>query len=405
MTKNMKENRMKVEVQGTSSAEPGDASCGELRIAGDPYDDDFTPDPKLLTYRPETDDQAIANTQLTEAGKSQDGAGSPSQNVPASVRKPSVRPRNNPAGQKASDVPDRPSAGRGRGKQPSSVVAPPAMVADQTSISTRESELVRREAFDPEAIVVDPEFKDLTPPQSEPERLLLEQSLLDDGCIDPLVLWGNIMVDGHNRFELCTHHDIPFSVTRLDFPDRNMVLLWIIRNQLGRRNLQPFQRAELALAAEKPIAKMAEQRMKAGKTGDLPPNLAEGGDTRDVLAKMAGVSHGSLDKVKFILKKADEKILTNLRKGETSIDREYKAVKRRIEGGTPKKRAGQQRFTFTQPPDKSPPDILAAFGKFILSVLEKLDLSQDEALGFLETLAMRCEPGSDADGAEAGQEG
>ena len=65
----------------------------------------------------------------------------------------------------------------------------------------------------PEVIVIDAEFKSLIPPLSSEERSQLEENLLKEGCRDPLVVWreNNILLDGHNRFEICTHHNIHFS--------------------------------------------------------------------------------------------------------------------------------------------------------------------------------------------------
>ena len=93
-----------------------------------------------------------------------------------------------------------------------------------------------------EVIVIDAEFKSLIPPLSLEERLQLEENLLREGCRDPLVVWreNNILLDGHNRYEICTHHDIPFCTERIELKDREAAKEWLIRNQLGRRNLNPF---------------------------------------------------------------------------------------------------------------------------------------------------------------------
>ena len=241
--------------------------------------------------------------------------------------------------------------------------------------------------FDPDAIVVDDEFRNLAPPQTESERALLEESLLAEGCRDPFVLWKDRLADGNNRYEICMQYSIPFSIIRLDFPDRDAVRHWIIRNQFARRNLNSFQRAEMVLAVEEAVAKEAELRMKAGKAADPPPDLAERGDTRDVLAEMAGISHGTLDKVRLLVRVGNEKVLKRLRNGETSIDREYKAIKRRLDGGESKPKG--LRFTFASAPDAAKSDSLSAFGDFILGVLEKLDVGPEDAQAFLDSLGSR----------------
>lgn len=84
---------------------------------------------------------------------------------------------------------------------------------------------------------VDPEFKNLIRPLFKQEYLQLEQNLLVDGCRDPLTTWHGVIIDGHNRYELCRKHKIPFSVEEMEFECKEAVIAWICANQLGRRNL------------------------------------------------------------------------------------------------------------------------------------------------------------------------
>jgi hypothetical protein len=92
-------------------------------------------------------------------------------------------------------------------------------------------------------IKVDPEIKSLVPPLKPEEQTKLLESIKMEGCRDPLVVWAehNILLDGHNRFSICQELCIPFRVTMLSFPDKDHAMLWILRNQLGRRNLDPVQ--------------------------------------------------------------------------------------------------------------------------------------------------------------------
>ena len=98
----------------------------------------------------------------------------------------------------------------------------------------------RPELLEP-AIKIDPEFKSLIPPLGAEERSQLLANLLASGCRDPLVVWKghNILLDGHNRYEICTSEGIEFKTVALELPDRNAAHDWIISNQLGRRNLTP----------------------------------------------------------------------------------------------------------------------------------------------------------------------
>jgi hypothetical protein len=88
---------------------------------------------------------------------------------------------------------------------------------------------------------IDPEFKSLIPSLSLEERSQLETNLLKEGCRDPLVVWQghNILLDGHNRYEICTCLGIEFKTVEIELTDREAAHDWLIDNQLGRRNLTP----------------------------------------------------------------------------------------------------------------------------------------------------------------------
>ena len=86
---------------------------------------------------------------------------------------------------------------------------------------------------------VDPEFRRLLPELSEIELEHLEANIIQDGCRDPIVIWNNIIVDGHHRYEICKRHRIDFKTETLQCQCREEVLRWICLNQVGRRNVSP----------------------------------------------------------------------------------------------------------------------------------------------------------------------
>ena len=175
-------------------------------------------------------------------------------------------------------------------------------------------------------LTVDPEFRDLIPPLNEEELKLLEESLVADGCESPLIVWNGVIVDGHNRYAICRKHEIPFSIQEKDFSSRDEAMLWMLRNQLGRRNLNNYQRVELVLKFEPLVKNAAEQRMMAGKAANPVPTLAQGqtkGKTRDHLSEAAGVSHGTFAKAKKLVQSADEETKRELRAGKVTVNRAY----------------------------------------------------------------------------------
>lgn len=165
-------------------------------------------------------------------------------------------------------------------------------------------------------IVIDPEFRDLIPPLQADERAQLQDNILADGCRDPLVLWGDILLDGHNRYEICREHGIEFEKVQLNtIKSRDDAVMWIIKHQLGRRNITDFVRVELALRA-KPII---ESRAKANQEGGVPLKSAEGLETRKVIAKSAGVGKDTVRNVEKIKAGASREVLDRVRSGEVSI--------------------------------------------------------------------------------------
>ena len=90
-------------------------------------------------------------------------------------------------------------------------------------------------------LIVDEEFRFLLPALDDDTFARLEESLLQNGCRDALVLWNGIIIDGYNRYTICVKHDIPFNTIDMVFDSREDVLIWIITNQVSRRNLTPIQ--------------------------------------------------------------------------------------------------------------------------------------------------------------------
>lgn len=96
----------------------------------------------------------------------------------------------------------------------------------------------------PEFVILD-ELRDYLIPHSQDEINHLEQNILREGCRDPIVIWGRderlIIVDGHNRYNICERYNLPFEYRVIEFEDVDRVKLWMIENQIGRRNLTQDQ--------------------------------------------------------------------------------------------------------------------------------------------------------------------
>ena len=92
---------------------------------------------------------------------------------------------------------------------------------------------------------IDKGFQELIRPLFKNEYLQLEENLMSDGCREPIAVWNDVIVDGHNRYKICTEHGIPFAVEEMSFSCREEAIAWICANQLGRRNLTEESRKYL----------------------------------------------------------------------------------------------------------------------------------------------------------------
>lgn len=94
-------------------------------------------------------------------------------------------------------------------------------------------------------LIIDEEFSSLIRPLTNEEYRLLEESILRDGCREPITTWKGIILDGHNRYRICRRWDLPFRTTELNALSRDQALSWICANQLARRNLSEEMRRYL----------------------------------------------------------------------------------------------------------------------------------------------------------------
>lgn len=128
------------------------------------------------------------------------------------------------------------------------------------------------------AIQIDIAFKAQIPPLSAEEREQLEANIVAHGCRDPLTLWRGVLLDGHNRYEICTRLGLPFKTVTVDLPDREAAEDWIDANQLGRRNLTPDAFKLLVgrryLRLKKAATGRADRVFSAGQI-DQPKTTAE----------------------------------------------------------------------------------------------------------------------------------
>ena len=145
---------------------------------------------------------------------------------------------------------------------------------------------------------IDPEFQSKIPPLTAEERSQLEANILEEGrLLNPLIVWNSFIVDGHNRFEILKEHpEIEYTILEKEFAGREEAIVWICKNQLGRRNLTPEQRCYLVgkqYEAEK-LAHGGSRKMEGEQPSCHGDNLVSQPKTCERIAQENGVNWRSV---------------------------------------------------------------------------------------------------------------
>ena len=199
---------------------------------------------------------------------------------------------------------------------------------------------------------IDPELKSIMSELAKDEKDTLEKSLLQDGYKGPpIVVWKDTIIDGHNRYELCRKHNIPFQVQEMQFDSKEEVIQWMIRAQIGRRNLNHAQRIQLAerfrplleqqarknQGTRNDLLNIPQNLVESDSSKNIPPNLGDSKKKRESksrevnsqLAKIANVSPETYRKgVKVLNSDDNEDLRQDMLSGNKSVDASYKELQR-----------------------------------------------------------------------------
>ncbi|HSX92350.1 MAG TPA: plasmid replication/partition related protein [Hydrogenophaga sp.] len=191
-------------------------------------------------------------------------------------------------------------------------------------------------------ITILPELKAYIDPLTPDEYEALERSLLAEGCRDALVLWGDVLVDGHNRHGICQKHGLPFqTVQNPRFQSMEDVHLWMIDQHLGRRSVSDFQRGVLALRKREIISTRRARLLAATPPpASLPPDGDDAAapapaapvssavdapetralNSREDIARAARLSSSQVVMIEKIQKHAAPEVVEALKAGDISLN-------------------------------------------------------------------------------------
>jgi transcriptional regulator with XRE-family HTH domain len=252
-------------------------------------------------------------------------------------------------------------------------------------------------------ITINEELRSFIDPLTANESAALERSLLAEGCRDALVLWGEVLIDGHNRYEICTRHGIEFrTVQNTTFSSIDDVMLWMIDNHLARRSVSDYQRGVMALRKKDIVTARAAQR--AG-VPDMPaaPDAAAAPEsppwnTREDVAKAARVSSNTISQIERIQKAATPQLVEAVRSGTISINAAANVASlppseqvAAVAGGRKElqlaARQVREQKAGSRPPKEAPADEAADLRAQVAALRQKVDALTQENAELRELLA------------------
>lgn len=191
---------------------------------------------------------------------------------------------------------------------------------------------------------INPVFRDLIQSLTADEFKQLEDNVLAEGIRDAIVVWNDTIVDGHNRYQLAQKHSLQFDLHEVNFNSQDEAVLWIIDNQLGRRNLTDFVKLELQqkradVLYERGKSIKSEVAINRGFAGNQHTKVDDlsivdktcrtepAHNTQKEIAESLNWGTGKVARGQYVIKHAPEEVKEKLRAGELSMNEAYKAIK------------------------------------------------------------------------------
>lgn len=192
-------------------------------------------------------------------------------------------------------------------------------------------------------VKVDPEFEKLIDPLSDEEYNQLKENIREYGLQDKILVWRepgadiDLIVDGHNRFRVLTELSQESDEFKIDdncftsggflFRTRDEVKEYMIKNQLGRRNLTREQKLRYIGQLQKSRKKThgGDRKSEESKGQNEPlmkstaAQIAEEVGVSESTVKRAEKFSRGIDALETVSKEAAEKVLMG-KSGVSAVD-------------------------------------------------------------------------------------
>jgi N6-adenosine-specific RNA methylase IME4 len=186
-------------------------------------------------------------------------------------------------------------------------------------------------------LIIDDYFKSIIPPLKPDEYNQLEKNIINAGRVyETIKTWNDIIIDGHNRYEIATRHNIKFETKALMLNSRDDAIVWIVDNQAGRRNLDDWAIYNLQDTKREALARIGKENIISGQklrrnkedlTLPLSGKVTESHDTQNIVAGALGWSHSKVAKFDVVKKKAPPEIIKKIVDREITPNQAYTEIK------------------------------------------------------------------------------
>ena len=177
-----------------------------------------------------------------------------------------------------------------------------------------------------------PEMAELLPPLTDEQLSLLEADILKNGCYAPIIVNEDlVIVDGHNRYQICETHGLPYRLAVFSFEDLLEAKQWALDTQKSRRNLTINELCKIAMKLRPEVeakAKIKQQeyhgnQYESGLLATLPKVQMDSVNTRKELAEAVGVGERTMGKAMKIEDEAPQAVKDAVDSGDITINQGY----------------------------------------------------------------------------------
>jgi len=219
-------------------------------------------------------------------------------------------------------------------------------------------------------------FRDLIPPLSQEEFSQLENNILAEGCREALLVWERqtadyVLVDGHNRYKICQKHGIYFKILMLEFEDDEQAKLYIINNQLGRRNLSSEQMSYLR------GLRYLKEKAQGTRVDLTSPQNEDKLKLSQKFGREYNVGHATIERDALFAKAIDKigevnpELKRNILSGKTKITKSQVQELAKMENLPVLEKIEDLENLFSLPKTEKPKDELQAKKDFLVKFIKK----------------------------------